>query len=192
MPRYRSTRLLVLAIIAATFAGCSKPETTGEALVLMDNYRTQLQYERALQIGKEWLARYPDDGAMYAEMGVVYLEKARATTTERERLVAHALQMAHKAVELAPRDYFALDMAASVFEGAAALSTKDRCVHYRNAVRVLDHWAFWEEEDNIRNRPGDPGIADSRKFHSALLKRRQAVQEKAANAACREVEGLHR
>jgi len=135
----RLFRVALLALIAC-YTGCKKaPNTTAQAMVLMDEYRAHQRYDDAIGVAREWLDQHPDDSRMHAYIALVYLQKARTEPKNAASLIEEALRQAYKAIEADPEDVATMRLAAISLEDSADMSERDRCKHYVDASRMRAH-----------------------------------------------------
>jgi tetratricopeptide (TPR) repeat protein len=118
----------------------------------MSKYQKKGRYDDAIEAGIVWAEKHPDrsNGWVYMEVSALYLEKAAKDSEHAEEDVKQALLYRDKALQLDPDGLYSLQLAI-ISESAGDLSAAQRCVEYRNAIKIMDRMAvsLSEEKDRV-------------------------------------------
>ena len=109
------------------------------------------RYDDAITGGILWTEKHPHAGSngwIYTDVAGLYLEKAVKDGEYTEEDVKQALLYRDKALQFDPDGLYSLQLA-TISESAGDLSAAQRCVQYRNAIKILDRMAvlLGEEKD---------------------------------------------
>jgi hypothetical protein len=133
--------------------GWAPDSTTGDVARTMTKYQKKGRYDEAIQAGIMWTEKYPDAGSnawLYMDVSALYLVKAAKDSVHTEEDVKQALVYRDKALRFDPDGMYSLQLA-TISESAGDLSAAQRCVQYRNAIKILDRMAvlLGEEQDRV-------------------------------------------
>jgi hypothetical protein len=122
-------------------------------LKTMEKYRKKARYDDAISTGIAWTEKYPDssmNGWIYEDISMLYLRKARTDSGRAEEYLRMAVLYRDKAVPSASDNSYLLQQLALVSESIGDLSTAQRCVQYRNSIKLLDRMKLLENENQDR------------------------------------------
>jgi len=146
--------------------GWAPDSTTGDVARTMTKYQKKGRYDDAIRAGIMWTEKYPDAGSnvwLYTDVSALYLEKAAKDSEHAEEDVKQALLYRDKALPLASDELYSLRQLAAISESAGDLSATQRCVQYRNAIKILDRMGvlLGEEKDRVARqfKPG-PNVVE--------------------------------
>ena len=128
------------------------PDSTAAAVLhRMSKYEKRGRYDDAIEAGIAWTEKNPDAGSsgwVYTDLSALYLEKAGKDSEHAEKDVQQALLYRDKAIQLDSDGLYSSQLAA-ISESAGDLSAAQRCVQYRNAIKIWDRMAvvLGEEKD---------------------------------------------
>jgi len=138
--------------------------TTSDVLHRMSKYQKKGRYDDAIRAGIMWTEKYPDDGSnvwLYMDVSALYLLKAAKDGEHAEEDVKQALLYRDKVLPFASDGLYSLQQLAEISESAGDISGAQRCVQYRNAIKITDRMAVLlsEEKDRVarqfKPRPDD-------------------------------------
>jgi len=125
--------------------GLAPDETTSEVLRTMHVYVCHKRYDLAIDAGVNWTTEHPIDGSndqVFLAISFTYLERARRDKQNGDAYLSQAILYRDKAIPTASDralGWYSIgtlrDMAL-VSEAAGDLSEKQRCVQYRNALKL--------------------------------------------------------
>lgn len=180
--------------------GIARDETTVDVLRTMHVYVGRERYDLAVAAGDNWTAEHPIDGSndrVFLAISSTYLERARRDKQNADAYVSQAILYRDKAIPIASDralGWYSIgtlrDMA-SVSEAAGDLSEKQRCIQYRNALKlykyIVERLNDIRDEISRRTPPEDQfGVslneADQR-IHQALGTTKR-LEEKLQNGSC--------
>lgn len=120
----------------------------------MAKYEKKGRYDDAINVGVAWTQKNPSgpiSGWIYRDISVLYLKRASQDKANAEAYVKESISYRDKALPTASDSAYALQPLLLVTESAGDLSPSQRCVQYRNSMRVLDRMKLLvsEEEDRL-------------------------------------------
>lgn len=121
--------------------GWARDSSAADVLQTMKKYYKRGRYDDAIKAGIAWTEKHPDDswnGLIYMEASALYLKKAEKDDEHAEEDVTAVLVYRDKALPLFPNNLYWLQRLAAISESAGDLSPTQRCVQYRNAMKLLD------------------------------------------------------
>jgi hypothetical protein len=152
-----------------THEGWASDSSAADVLGRMRKYEKKSRYDDAIKAGIAWTEKHPDDGWngwIYMEVSALYLKKARKDEEHAEEDVTEVILYRDKALPLFPDDLYWLQRLAAISESAGDLSPTQRCVQYRNTMKLLDrvNILLTEEKDRVARqfRP-DPADCEQMK-----------------------------
>ncbi len=191
--------LSVLITMAEDKVVRSPGDSTFVALHKMANYQKRGYYDAAIDVGKAWTTAYPIDGSndkVFIGIASAYLAKARRDRAHADDYIREALLYRDKALatasdpELGVYSMSTIHDLAVISEYAGDLSAAQRCVQYRNTIKLYDHLItrLTDKRDEITHRfvpdPNDLTVADvdcwADQTHDAMAE----VREKQKRSAC--------
>jgi tetratricopeptide (TPR) repeat protein len=181
-----------LAVFVAVFllAGCrvTAPENASAAISLMTRYNQQGRQDDALKVAQDWLKKHPEDhahlAAFYDQIAITYLVKASKGGAHKDEWIEEAVAYYDKDLLDHPRGDIDIEFytVGRGFEQAGDLSTTDRCLYYRRAVK-----AFEDEKPFLQ---AESYTVDGKTFRLESVrqendKSQERVKVKVANAGCK-------
>jgi len=127
------------------------PRSMSEALRKMEQYQQRGRHDEAISLGKEWVAKHPQNGSndqVFERIALLYLEKAKKDDRNRDTYVSEAIEYRDKMLPIALDDALgwysmsALLDSALLSEDAGDLAASQRCVQYKTALRLLDRLEY--------------------------------------------------
>lgn len=152
--------------------GWTSDSTTSDVLRRMAKYEKKEHYDDAINAGIAWTQKYPDAGSngwngwIYADVSALYLKKAAKYDEHAEEDVTEALVYRDKALPFSTDSLYWLQELAGISESAGDLSPTQRCVQYRNAMKLLDrvNILLTEEKERVaRQFKPDPADCEQMK-----------------------------
>lgn len=143
--------------------GLAPDQNTSELLKTMQVYASRERYDLAIAAGENWTTGHPLDGSndqVFLAISSTYLERARRDKQSPDAYLSQAILYRDKAAPTASDralGWYSIgtlhDMAL-VSEAAGDLSEKQRCVQYRNALKLHRHIVerLNEKRDEISRR----------------------------------------
>jgi len=119
----------------------------------MAKYEKQGRYDDAINTGVAWTQKNPDgliSGWIYRDISMLYLKRAKADRADTEAYVKQAVLYRDKALPSASDSAYALQPLLVITESAGDLSQSQRCVQYRNSMKLLDRMSALAREDKGR------------------------------------------
>jgi hypothetical protein len=124
-----------------SYVGWASDSTAADALRRMSKYKKKGRYDDAIKAGIAWTQRYPDagysNGWIYTDVSALYLKKAAKDGDEAEEDVKQAVVYRDKALPFSTDSLYSLQRLAAISESAGDLSAPQRCVQYRNTMKLL-------------------------------------------------------
>jgi hypothetical protein len=133
--------------------GWSEDSTAVGVLKKMTEYEKKGRYDDAVSIGVAWAEKYPDSfmsGWIYRDISTMYLKRARQDSGRAEAYLTDTLRYRDKALPSASDSPYSLQPLEAISESVGDLSAAQRCVQYRNAVKLLDRMGLLISEDRDR------------------------------------------
>ena len=156
----------VAAMVLFALAYLRTPERMEDVLHRMAKYEQAGRYDAAISLGKDWLAKFPQNGTndqVFGQIAVLYLKKAENNPQHGDEYVVQAMEYRDKMLpvlsdtSLGWYSMSALRDAALISERAGDLSAKQRCVQYQNALKLLNRLVYLANEKDMelshRNGP---------------------------------------
>jgi len=119
----------------------------------MAKYEKSGRYDDAISTGVACAEKYPDSftsGWIYRDISVLYLKKAKADGTRAEEYVRQAVFYRDKALRTASDSPHALAQLVAISLSIGDLFPAQRCVKYRNSMKLLDRMKQLANEDKDR------------------------------------------
>jgi hypothetical protein len=119
----------------------------------MAKYQKKGRYDDAINVGVAWTQKNPDgplSAWIYRDLSVLYLKRASQDKANAEAYVKEAILYRDKALPSASDSAYALQPLLVITESAGDLSPSQRCVQYRNSMKVLDRMNVLVNEDKDR------------------------------------------
>jgi hypothetical protein len=108
-------------------------------LIKMRALEARGRRDKAIEIGSRFTTRNPSaDSRVPEQVAVLYLRKARTDPAHAEEDVREAMKFRDIAVQSSLDSPGLLVQLAGISEYAADLSSKQRCIEYRNALKIID------------------------------------------------------
>lgn len=160
-------------------------------LARMAKYEERGRYDDAISTGVACAEKYPDSftsGWIYRDISVLYLKKAKADGTRAEEYLRQAVLYRDKALRTASDSSYSLAQLVAVSLSIGDMSSAQRCVQYRNSMKLLDRMNLLVNEDKDRvARQFKPDPAERKKIEDisawtdASIKQ---VETKISTAGC--------
>jgi hypothetical protein len=122
--------------------GWSADTTTYDVILRMSGYINQGRYDDAVRVGNAWTARNPNSESnveLYRLISQLYLERAKADSGHADDYVRQAMLYRDKMLPFESNNIYGLRYLESLSEAGGDLSESQRCVQYRNAMKLLEH-----------------------------------------------------
>jgi hypothetical protein len=153
-----------------SYVGWASNSTAADVLRRMRKYEKKSRYDDAIKAGIAWTQKYPDagysNGWIYTDVSALYLKKAAKDGDEAEEDVKQAVVYRDKALPFSTDSLYSLLRLATISESAGDLSPTQRCVQYRNTMKLLDrvNILLTEEKDRVaRQFKPDPADCEQMK-----------------------------
>ncbi len=104
----------------------------------MMGYVTRGRYDDAVRTGLEALRNEPRDAAIYQQLAMVYMSRARKEQGQREQWIREAVAYVGKAVSVDSNDPVNVLEAAHALAAAGGLSSEKRCPYYQRASELSE------------------------------------------------------
>jgi len=134
------TLLGSIALLIACNRSKASYRSSAEVATAMTQETEGRRFDRAIQIGQEWLSSHPDDSVHYHQSARLLFLRASIDRDPRHKreLLERASDYFEKSVRAEPHDPITVLNAALGFEGIANLSfDNDRCGYYVKAGAAL-------------------------------------------------------
>jgi hypothetical protein len=123
-------------------AGCRGKEASYRSPAEVATAMTQMsrahRFDRAVQIGQDWLHSHPQDAVIYHQIAMTFLLNANVDPLHKRELLNQSSDYFDKSFQVEPDNPFAALNAALGFESIANLSSgDDRCGFYERANAAL-------------------------------------------------------
>lgn len=150
--------LRVVSRYIAHRTGLSPDRSVYEVLRTMQRYARRRRYDAAIAAGEDWTNKNPISGSndqVFLLMASLRLEQAKQKPQLADDYVAQAIRYRDKALPIASDislgwySVNALQQMALISEYAGDLSSNQRCVQYRNALKLLDRVLHQLEEKRV-------------------------------------------
>lgn len=136
-------------------------------LARMAKYENRGRYDDAISAGVACTEKYPDSftsGWIYQDISVLYLKKARMDAERAEEYLKQAVLYRDKALRTASDSPNSLAQLVVISVSIGDLSAAQRCVQYRNSMKLLDRMNLLVAEDKDRlARQFKPDVAERKK-----------------------------
>lgn len=161
----------------------------------MATYEESGRYDHAVSAGVAWTQKYPDSstsGWIYEEISELYLRRATIDSGRAEENLKQAVFYRDKALpsHLDSDSPYSLDTLVSISESIGDLSASQRCVQYRNSIKLLDRMRLLANEEQHRlARQFKPNLDERQKLNNlqecidVVTKR---VGEKLSTSGCQD------
>jgi hypothetical protein len=119
-------------------------------LKTVEKYAKKGRYDDAINSELAWVEKHPDgyiNGWFYEEISELYLRKAKIDGGRAEEYLRQAVYYRDRAVPSASDDSYLLQQLAIVSESIGDLSIAQRCVQYRNSIKLLDRMKLLANEN---------------------------------------------
>jgi hypothetical protein len=119
----------------------SADSSTACVLKAMTKYEKHGRYDDAASVGAAWADKSPDSfmsGWIYQDISALYLKRARVESGRAEEYLKQAVIFRDKAVVSASDSPASLQRLAAISESVGDLSTAQRCVQYRNSIKLIN------------------------------------------------------
>lgn len=116
--------------------------TTFDVLGRMAKYEKRGRYDDAINAGIAWTEKHPENGSndwIFRHIALLCLEKARKDSGHADEYIRRAMLYRDKALPFESDSISSLRDVALFSEAGGDLSASQRCVHYRNAIKLLEH-----------------------------------------------------
>jgi len=124
--------------------GGGTDSTTSDVLRRMAKYEKQSRYDEAIRAGNAWTEKHPDSDSnawMFTLIARLCLQGAKAESGRADEYVTQAMLYRDKALRFESDNPSGLRDLAWLSEAGGDLSATQRCVQYRNAIKILAHLA---------------------------------------------------
>jgi len=174
------------AFIAACNRGNVSYRSPAEVATAMTQESQGHHFDRAIQIGQDWVRSHPDDSLIYNQIAMVFcLQASRERDPPHKRqLLVRASDDFEKSVQVEPHDPLSVLTAALGFEGIAKLSSdEDRCGYYIKADATLKRMEplLVKDEYLLKNGQTIPVAPMRTSYHQLTSK----LSEEMNKARCR-------
>lgn len=173
------------------YMGWGLDSTTFNVLRRMSKYEKKGHYDQAITAGITWTEKYPDAGSndwVYTDISALYLKQAANDRGHTEDYVKQAVLYRDKALPFASDSLYSLQRLAAISESMGDLSAAQRCLQYRNAIKLLDRMTVLlnEERDRVaRFIKPDPNALEEIKCRSERVDATvNHVRAKLQNSGC--------
>lgn len=150
------------------------------------------RYENAISTGLAWTRKHPDgfeSGLIYRDLSVLYLKRARMDSGHAEEHLKQAIFYRDKELPSASDSPYALQPLEAISEAVGDLSADQRCVQYRNSIKLVNRMNFLVTEDKgrlARQFKPDPVEREQIECLSEWIESTtRRVEAKLATAGCR-------
>jgi len=199
--RDNGSMLSVLITRVADKIGFPPGSSAYDTLHKMANYEKRGMYGAAINAGNAWITEHPIDGTndrVFLAIASIFLQKAKQDSSHADQYVDQALVYRDKAIPIASDTtlgWYSMttlrDMSL-ISESAGELSSKQRCVQYRNGVKLLERVLDQLETKRVEISRRTPNTEDqfgvSRDTVEQLSEQTKAgiarLRAKQQNAAC--------
>lgn len=162
-----SSVLGILVRRVPTYIGWAHESPADDVVRRMHKYERKGRYDDAIKAGVAWTQQHPDadssvwNGWIYTGVSALYLKKAARDGEDAELDIQQALLYRDRAVPFSTESLYAMQRLAAISESAGDLSAPERCVQYRNTMKLLDraNILLTEEKDRMA-RQIKPNPAD--------------------------------
>jgi hypothetical protein len=148
-------------LIRREHMGWSPDSTASDVSRTMSKNEKKGRYDDAIKAGIVWTDKHPhagSNGGIYTDVSGLYLEKAAKDGEHAEEDVNQSIFYRDKALQLDAAGIYSSRLA-TISESAGDLSAAQRCVQYRNAIKIVDRMAVFlgEERDRVarQSKPSD-------------------------------------
>ena len=157
----------------------------------MARYEKEGRYDDAISSGLAWTEKHPegiDSEWIYREISLLYLKKASLDQKHKEDYLQQALSYRDKLLPSASNSPYTLEPLETISEYVGDLSTTQRCVQYRNSIKLLDSMNTLLSEDKARlarQFKGDPDESEKvQRLSSWIDIAKHRVESKQLSAGC--------
>lgn len=138
----------------------------------MAKYEKNGRYDDAINAAVRLAAKHPDSftsGLLYEDISRLYLRKSRTDSGRAEEYLTQAVSYRDKALPFASDSPYFLQQLVVLSESIGDLSTSQRCIQYRNSIKLLARMRLLANEDQDRLTRQFKPIADERQKLDHLL-----------------------
>jgi hypothetical protein len=180
----------VVLVFAVLVLGCraSTPENASAAVTLMTKYSQSGQYDRAIDLGQEWLKKHSDDTShatiLYDQIAITFLMKASKDTGHKQEWMQQGVDYYGRA-RLAPRhNGFDIELytVGRGLESAGDMSTDNKCLYYGQAIKDFEHQVPFIQGESYTAYGQTVPLATIRQANEKAIQR---VTEKFAREGCK-------
>jgi hypothetical protein len=136
----------------------------------MEKYEMKGRDDDAIQAGVAFVSKYPDSSLnfwIYQNLSVLYLKQARKDSGRAEEYLKQAILYRDKGLPSVSDSPYQLQRWVIISESVGDLSATQRCVQYRNAIKLLDRMNLLVNKDKDRvARQFRPDLAERTKLES--------------------------
>jgi hypothetical protein len=141
-------------------------------LKTMAKYEKNGRYDDAVSTGTALAQKYPDSftsGWIYEDISALYLRRARMDSGHAEEFLKQAVLYRDKALPSHLGSPYSLNLLVVLSELIGDLSTAQRCVQYRNSIKLLDRMKLLaNEEEHGLARQFKPNLDERQKLDNLL------------------------
>ncbi len=122
--------------------GWAPDSTTSDVLRRMAKYEKQSRYDDAVRAGNAWTEKHPNSDSnvwIFTLIARLYLQRAKAESGHADEYVTQAMLYRDKALPFESDNISGLRDLALLSEAGGDLSASQRCVQYRNSLKLLEH-----------------------------------------------------
>ena len=122
-------------------------------LKAMAKYEKKGRYDEAISTGIAWADKHPNGFTslwVYEDISELNLRRAKMDSGRAEEYLKQAVFYRDKAVPSASDSPYSLQRLAAISEAVGDLSTNQRCVQYRNSIKLLDRMKLLANEKSDR------------------------------------------
>jgi hypothetical protein len=119
----------------------------------MEKYRKKGRYDKAISAGEVWAKKNPDSSAsgwIYRYLSALYLDRSKSDREHSEQFLLQSALYRDRALKFSSGGAGELQPLESISECVGDLSVAQRCVQYRNSIKILDRMSALLNEDKDR------------------------------------------
>jgi hypothetical protein len=157
--------VLGIAVLVAVLKFPWTPDSMSKVLLKMSQFQEKGRYDDAISLGQVWATKYPQNGSndqVFGRIALLFLEKAKKDDLNRDKYITQAIEYRDKTLPVASDTTLgwysvgALQDSALISEYAGDISDTQRCVQYRNALRILQRLTYLVQDKQVQlsNRKG--------------------------------------
>jgi hypothetical protein len=133
--------LSVFVSYAKKRIGWAADSSTSDVIIRMAGYAKQGRYDDAVRVGNAWTAKNPNSESnvpIYTLTSRLYLQRTKVDGGHAEEYVRQAMLYRDKALPFESDNVYGLRDLALLSKAGGDLSASQRCVQYRNAIKLLE------------------------------------------------------